>query len=39
MEFRDSFDDTERARAPCLGRLSFFNPLANIRVRVEAIEK
>lgn len=39
IEFRDSFDDIEKTLAPCFGRLSFFNPLANIRVRVEAIEK
>lgn len=28
-----------KAHAPCFDRLSFFNPLASIRVRVEAIEK
>lgn len=39
IEFRDSLDDIEKAHAPCFGRLSFFNPLANIRVRVEVIEK
>lgn len=39
IEFRDSFDDIEKAHAPCFDLLSFFNSLANIRVQVEAIEK